>query len=283
MKDKFLQWHPAFYADIQIDFTEEKEKLIFENEHQLGTKPKSIDVLIIKKSKEAKIHKNIGKIFREHNIIEYKSPGDYLGVDDFYKVYGYACFYKANGEKENSIDAREITITFVTSVRPDNVLCHLQAERGYRIERQDGIYYVYGDWFSIQIIVTKELSKRENFWLRYLTDDICTPEEAIEIMNEYESHQQDKLYRSVMSVIVNANKEIFKEVSEMRDIVRILYKEELDEAYETARAETRVQERLQLLQEFVDDGIITMEQAAQRFGVAVTRLEELFAELKKEY
>ena len=282
MKHEFLQWNPAFYADIQIDFTEEKEKLIFENEHQLGTKPKSIDVLIIKKSKEAKIHKNIGRIFREHNIIEYKSPGDYLGVDDFYKVYGYACFYKANGEKENSIDAREITITFVTSVRPDNVLCHLQAERGYRIERQDGIYYVYGDWFSIQIIVTKELSKKENFWLRYLADDICTPEEAIEIMNEYESHQQDMLYRSVMSVIVNANKEIFKEVSEMRDIVRILYKEELDEAYETARAETRVQERLQFLQEFVDDGIITMEQAAQRFGVAVTRLEELFAGLKKE-
>lgn len=116
-----------------------------------------------------------------------------------------------------------------------------------------------------------------------MAENICTPDEAIEIMNEYESHQQDKLYRSVMSVIVNANKEIFKEVSEMRDIVRILYKEELDEAYETARAETRVQERLQLLQEFVDDGIITMEQAAQRFGVAVTRLEELFAELKKEY
>ena len=36
-----------------------------------------------------------------------------------------------------------------------------------------------------------------------------------------------------------------------------------------------------VLQEFVDDGIITMEQAAQRFGVAVTRLEELFAGLKE--
>ena len=35
-----LQWHPAFYAGIRIEFEEEKEKLIFENEHQLGTKPK---------------------------------------------------------------------------------------------------------------------------------------------------------------------------------------------------------------------------------------------------
>ncbi len=38
---------------------------------------------------------------------------------------------------------------------------------------------------------------------------------------------------------------------------------------------------LSILQEFVDEGIITMEQAAQRFGVAVTRLEELFTNLKK--
>ena len=44
-----LQWHPAFYADIQIEFEKERDKLIFENEHQLGRKPKQIDVLIIKK------------------------------------------------------------------------------------------------------------------------------------------------------------------------------------------------------------------------------------------
>ncbi len=138
MKDVFMQWHPAFYADIQICFTEEKEKLIFENEHQLGTKPKSIDVLVIKKDKDKTIEKNIGKIFREHNIIEYKSPKDYLGVDDFYKVYGYACFYKAEGEKENSIRAEEITITFLTNKRPNKLFSHLKRERGYRIKEQKG-------------------------------------------------------------------------------------------------------------------------------------------------
>ncbi|MBO5081931.1 MAG: hypothetical protein J6C06_04925 [Lachnospiraceae bacterium] len=38
---------------------------------------------------------------------------------------------------------------------------------------------------------------------------------------------------------------------------------------------------LAILQEFVNDGIITMEQAAQRLGVTVTRLEELFTGLNK--
>ena len=87
-KTHMLQWHPAFYAGIQIELEAEAENLSFENEHQLGTKPKEIDILIIKKDREIPIRKNIGRIFRKHNIIEYKSPADYLSIDDFYKVYG---------------------------------------------------------------------------------------------------------------------------------------------------------------------------------------------------
>ncbi len=48
-EQKVLQWHPAFYAGLQIEFKEEQDKLIFENEHNLSTKPLQVDVLIIKK------------------------------------------------------------------------------------------------------------------------------------------------------------------------------------------------------------------------------------------
>lgn len=51
-KKEVLQWHPAFFAGIQIELEEEREYLSFENEHQLGTKPKEIDVLIIKKRRD---------------------------------------------------------------------------------------------------------------------------------------------------------------------------------------------------------------------------------------
>ena len=44
-----LQWHPAFYAGIQIELENELDKLIFESEHNLSKKPMRIDVLIIKK------------------------------------------------------------------------------------------------------------------------------------------------------------------------------------------------------------------------------------------
>ena len=63
------QWHPAFFADIQIELEAERENLIFENEHQLGTKPMEIDALVIKKKSDIPINKNIGRIFRKYNII----------------------------------------------------------------------------------------------------------------------------------------------------------------------------------------------------------------------
>ena len=72
-KQAKLQWHPAFFAGIQIELAAEARYLVFENEHQLGTMPKEIDVLIIKKENTPPIRKNIGRIFRTYNLVEYKS------------------------------------------------------------------------------------------------------------------------------------------------------------------------------------------------------------------
>ena len=144
--EELRQWHPAFFAGIQIELEEESANLVFENEHQLGTKPKEIDVLIVKKQKDVPIKKNIGRIFRKYNIIEYKSPNDYLSIDDFYKVYGYACFYKSDTIKANQIPVEELTITFVCRKYPRKLMQHLRKVQGLHIDRRDeGIYYMEGD------------------------------------------------------------------------------------------------------------------------------------------
>ncbi len=91
-KSKLLQWHAAFFAGIQIEFEQEAEHLVFENEHMLSTKPMQLDVLIIKKDKTYKVQKNIGRMFRTYNIVEYKSPDDYLSVDDFLRCTDILAF-----------------------------------------------------------------------------------------------------------------------------------------------------------------------------------------------
>ena len=48
-KKQMLQWHPAFFAGIQIELKNDMENLSFESEHQLSSKPMEVDVLVIKK------------------------------------------------------------------------------------------------------------------------------------------------------------------------------------------------------------------------------------------
>lgn len=191
-----LPWHSAFYAGLQIELEEEAYKLTFENEHQLGTDPMRIDVLIIKKYTEEQIQKNIGQIFREYNIIEYKSPEQYLSIDAFYKVLGYACFYKADVQYVDIIKAEKITISYVS-----------------------------------KRIVTSKLSEEDNFWLKNLTNDLKEKSEADKMFEEYGKHSDSKLHKSVMDLIMQANERIFKEAKgNMCNALRELFKEEIDEA-----------------------------------------------------
>lgn len=268
-----LQWHPAFYAGIQIELEAEAHRLIFENEHQLGTKPKQIDVLIIKKESEIPLHANIGRLFRKHNIVEYKSPGDYLSIDDFYKVYGYACFYKSDAEKTNGIRIEDVAITFVCHGYPKSLIRHWKQERNYEVKWEEpGIYYICGDMIPMQLILTSELSEKKNFWLRNLTNSITGPEAAEKLIAEYEKHKNSGLYKAVMDIIVRANKETFEEVKSMCKALEELMKDELEACREKGLAEGRAVGRV--------DGMRALIETCHEIGLTqeetLGKLEEKF-------
>ncbi|MDR1025152.1 MAG: hypothetical protein LBL56_05440, partial [Treponema sp.] len=66
-----LQWHPAFLQALQLELIDYNESLQFKYEYQLTTEPLRIDLLIIKKPHDMVIHKNIARIFRSDNILEF--------------------------------------------------------------------------------------------------------------------------------------------------------------------------------------------------------------------
>lgn len=239
-----LQWHGAFYAGIQIEFAEDAKNLLFENEHMLATKPMQIDILIIKKNTKKTIKKNIGRIFRKHNIIEYKSPDDYLSVDDFFKVLGYACFYKADTGKIDEIKAEDLTISYVCSRYPRKLIRYCKERLNLTVQRQEkGIYYIFGEHFPIQLLVTTELSEETNLWLKSLTNKLKDCASAEKLVREYEKHQKENLYTSVMETIVRANAQKFNEVRKMCNALMELMKDEFDalraEVEATSMAEGR--------------------------------------------
>jgi len=163
-------WHPAFCNAIRLELNEYEKDLSFVFEHPLTTGPLKIDVMIIKKAGDVRIDKNIARIFRAVNLVEYKSPGDYVSVDDFLKVHGYAYLYAS---MEKGVDITDITLTFVESRRPRNLLEYLREKRGFAVEKKrPGFYSVGGDTLPIQIIDSRELSADENLWLKGLSDKL---------------------------------------------------------------------------------------------------------------
>lgn len=244
MTDGRLQWHSGFSAALRVELEDELDELCIEDEHMLSKKPMQIDVLVVKKKGEQPIRKNIGRIFRKHNIIEYKSPEDYLSINDFYKVYGYTCFYQSETKRVKDIPPEEITMTFICNHYPQKLLEHLKKFKGIEVEKQEaGLYYLLGDSFPIQLVIVKELSKEENYWLQNLRCNLKTGEEIQEVVRRYEQVKHKAYYSGVMNLIVRANQKQMEEEKNMCEALNELFAEELKEADLRGRKEGRKEGR----------------------------------------
>lgn len=153
-----------------------------------------------------------------------------MSIDDFYKVYGYTCFYKADTGTADAVNIEELSISFVCTIYPRKLIKHLRKVRNYKvIEREKGIYDVVGDKIPIQIILTKQLSRKDNLWLRSLTNHLEDYETAEELLEVYSKHKDNTAYKSIMDFIVRANREKFEEARDMCDALLELMEDELNE------------------------------------------------------
>ena len=126
-------------------------------------------MLIIKKPRNLDIKKNIGRLFRGHNIIEYKSPSDSFNAFDYSKAFAYAYLYAFLAH----ISPDDTTITMVASNHPRSLLRRLRNDARLTVEDAGrGIHYIRGERMPVQIIEQKALSKTENLWLGSLRKDL---------------------------------------------------------------------------------------------------------------
>ena len=58
-----------------------------------------------------------------------------------------------------------------------------------------------GDPFSMQLILTHELTKEKNYWLQSLRSNITDPEEIRDLADHYEEYQDEVLYSDIMNAI----------------------------------------------------------------------------------
>lgn len=246
-KELKTQWHPAFVSAMKLELIEDAAYLDYTSEYNLNTKPLEMDLLIVKKSKDVEIKNEIGKIFRRHNIVEYKSPDDTMNLNTYMKVLAYACLYKAYESHADEIELNEITITMVREKKPVKLLEWFE-RNGYQVRvAYKGIYYVIRDnHFMTQIIVSKELSKDNQKWLTLLSRELDnTDAKRVVAQIEALTEKNEKSYvDSVLQVAMKENKQIFGQLREeetMCQALREFFEPEIKEALENNRKEMILQ------------------------------------------
>lgn len=211
-------WHPAFRSAIKLEFEEYLDALDFQFETPLNTEPLKVDAIIIKKLKDVEIKKNLAAVFKTHNIVEFKSPGDFLSVNGFYKVYGYACGYTAITEK---VGITDISITFIENRYPRKLIAHLREVRRFEVvERWPGIFHVKGDIVPIQIIETKRLDETESVWLSKLRGNLDASHAGTFAGVFLPRHAEPEL-RAYLYAVLKANPLILREVQKMSDTLTL--------------------------------------------------------------
>ena len=214
-----IQWHPGFCSAAELELIENKTELEFIREYNIGKEPLRIDLLIIKKRPGAVIKNEIGSIFKQHNLLEYKSPDDGFSIDDYYKAIGYACIYKSFGETVDAIPAQEITVSFFREAYPRELIKSLMRE----LQKHSGF---------------KILSKnaREEDVRRFL-----------ETASGYTKQGDKNNADAVLQVSVMANKKLYQAIRRdfgMCEALKELMKDEIDKEADL-RAEMIVQIKVQ--------------------------------------
>ena len=229
-----IHWHPGFQGATEWELKANKKDLTFEYDHPLSKEPLKMDALIIKKDPDVIIQNDIGKLFKAHNVVEYKGVGDALNIDVVYKVLAYACLYKSLADHVNGIPAEDVSITIMRAEYPRDVIEVLEASGIHVEEKYPGIYYLTGRiQFETQIIVFSRLDNTHPAY-RILREGASREdvERFLEQARLATEPWEEKDIKALLEVSVASNKELYrklrKEKKDMGEAILELFQEDID-------------------------------------------------------
>lgn len=231
-----INWHSCSFSALKFELVKNMAHLLFQREFVLNTGSRRIDMVIVKKDPSMILENPIGHIFRKHNLVEYKSPCESLTCSAYYKTISYALSYKTRSFGKEYLDLSDITITLITFHYPRRLLKELR-KRGIRITKyRNGIYYIEEHFFQVQLVVTQRLDSKEHIWLKSLTNQMTSQQDADLLTKAYKAHLNEEEYQEYMNTIIRANQYFSKEGGQtMCEALYELFAPELQAKWEGGR------------------------------------------------
>ncbi len=250
-----ISYHQGFYGAAELEFRLERAEMTFYREYNLSKEPQRIDILVVVKEPDVQIENEVGKFFKQHNVIEYKSPDDGLTIDDLFKTIGYACQYKALGETVDQIPEDQITVSLFRDTYPRRLFKALEESGRTITQPYPGIYYVKGHLqFDTQIVVISQLTADRHSALRVLSNHAKEADvrrfltESAALKKQGDRHNID----AVLQVSVQANGDLYGKIRRddnmspafeelMQDVIEEKVEERVEQRVEEVRKEATLE------------------------------------------
>ncbi|GHU72798.1 hypothetical protein FACS1894184_20730 [Clostridia bacterium] len=216
MPESIELWHPGFVWVVIAELFGYRG-LEFIREYKLTAESLRVDVVVVKKTSNELIDKNFARIFRGHNLIEYKSPTDGFDVHDLMKTLSYVFLYLYSTEAS----IHDITLSIVLSRHPVSMINFLKDDLGVALKNtESGIYKGEILGIPLQVIENHKLDSKTNLWLHSYTSNASTEDvkavietyPQIEDTGQLTNDDLSGLLASYLRTMMEANPSTFKEV-----------------------------------------------------------------------
>jgi hypothetical protein len=228
---RYMFYYPEKNGDIELT-----------DEYQLSANPLRIDA-VIKKLRDgdaetaarADAESDIGRIFRKHNLLEYKSPAEpQISYETFEKlVRGYVGIYAA----QEGVKITDMSATIICYKKPAELLETLEKDFYHEVlQKYDGIYYITykgipaENSLAVQIVVVPELPPGDGAAMLKALEPECDKETAIKVLDAFHNgnerlktlgYYKDVFYKINIETII----EEAKKMNSVEKAVRKLAKE----------------------------------------------------------
>ena len=215
-------------------------------EEVLGEEPPRADYVIVIKDEKIDFDKAIFKIFRKHNVTEYKNPHDALNERVIRKICGYANFYIGLAEHESDITSDQVTLSIFRAKKNAKLFKSMETAGTLVKTEVSGIYQVVGITdLPFQIVITSELEGEEYAAYRALTDkaDETDIESVIEAGGKAKDDTVREHYRVLLKLLVEKNPGVMEKIRRdeaMADVLMEIVKDKVDERVSAKEQETKV-------------------------------------------
>ena len=201
-------WHAGFEALLRIEAHKYGGRVRIKTEHLLGEEPPRADFVVLIDEDGLLADKEIFRIFRKHNICEYKNPHAALNERVIRKGCGYVNLYIGTAEHEGDVPSDQVTLSIFRAAKPEKLFQEM-AEKGQLTEdATKGIYHVKGIIdLPFQIVITSELEGPEYAAYRALTDhasEVDVEQVIRDGSRETDSAMQDH-YRVFLDLVARKN------------------------------------------------------------------------------